>query len=276
MADHTATKQSKLRLYGAINTNYYVRAGGTERWASRGETVDWSIVRICRVILRDLTARRHELSAAGALVTCFAVVLNIGPLTRSPISHGVPQLNPDRQMPQRYQAELPNRLRIDEGVYDPTNSVIKLSHTLMAWASIYDAPGTRPTFPISLGNDDAKTNPQEPRPLDDAGPSPSPNTIIGIWAPDDGACSDRTLRDGVLPAVITERGARAGKTHCVFKNQKQTEKDWRAVANCSNSDEHWTTHVRLTVKGNRLIWTSKRGTQVYMRCKPDVHIADAG
>ena len=244
----------------------------------RGDSVDWtSIVRLYQATIHYLTARRHELSAAGALVTCLAVVLNIGPFTRSPISNRVPQvpqIYPDHSIPHGYQPELPNRLRIEEAVHDPSKSVVKLSHELMAWASIYDASTAHSISWVNRGNDDAKIHPQEPLSSDNAGAGR--NTITGIWAPDDGACSDRTLQDGVLPAVINTQGAHAGKTHCVFKNQKQTEKDWRAVANCSNSHEHWTTNVRLTVKGNRLIWTSKRGTQVYTRCKPDVHIADAG
>ena len=240
-----------------------------------GDSVDWtSIVRLCRAIIRHLTGRRHELSAAGALLTCFAIVLNIGPFTRSPISDSIPQIDPDRPILHRQQTELPIRLQIEEGVYDPIKPVMKLSHVLMVWASIYDAPAALPVSPANLGNDDGKIHPQEPQSPDNAGTGR--DTITGIWAPDDGACSDRTFRDGVLPAVISAHGARAGKTHCVFKNQKQTEKDWRAVANCSNSNEHWTTNVRLMVKGNRLIWTSKRGTQVYTRCKPDVRIADVG
>ena len=35
------------------------------------------------------------------------------------------------------------------------------------------------------------------------------------------------------------------------------------IANCSNSRERWTAQVRLSVKGDRLTWASKRGVQVY-------------
>jgi hypothetical protein len=236
--------------------------------------VNWtSIVRLCQANVRYLRARRHELSAAGALFTCFAIVLNVGPLTRSPISHSNQQISPGLLIPQGHQTELPDRLKIEKDVYDPVKPVIKLSQVSMAWASIYDASAVLPGFPVKLGSDDGKVQPPEPQSSDNV--AAGRDTITGIWAPDDGACSDRTFRDGILPAVISAHGARAGKTHCVFKNQKQTEKDWRAVANCSNLDEHWTTHVRLKVTGNRLIWTSKRGIQVYTRCRPDVRIADA-
>ncbi len=210
----------------------------------------------------------------GVLLICFTIVLNVSPFTKNPIRNRVPQINSDHPIPQRHQSEFPSRFQIEENVYDPIRPVIKLSQVFVRWASIYEAPTARRVSPASLGNDDGKIQPQEPGSTDHAGTGR--DTIIGIWAPDNGTCSDRTFRDGVLPAVISAHGARAGKTHCVFKNQKQTEKDWRVVANCSNLDEHWTANVRLTVKGNRLIWTSKRGTQVYTRCKPDARIADAG
>lgn len=94
-----------------------------------------------------------------------------------------------------------------------------------------------------------------------------PLAIVGIWAPQTGSCSTKNAQEGVLPAVISERGARAGKTSCIFKKQKQTERDWQILALCTNGHEHWTSNVRLTVKGDRLVWTSERGTQTYIRCK---------
>ena len=99
--------------------------------------------------------------------------------------------------------------------------------------------------------------------------APDSSTIAGVWVPEPGSCSARNLPDGLLPAVISAHGARAGETSCVFKDQRQTERDWRVVANCRNPHENWTTNVRLTVKGDRLVWTSNRGTQAYTRCRPN-------
>jgi hypothetical protein len=106
-------------------------------------------------------------------------------------------------------------------------------------------------------------------PRHDAKPHGRP-AIVGVWVPQPGSCAARNLRDGVLPAVISTNGARAGATSCVFTNQKQTAEDWRMLANCSNPHERWTTNVRLSVKDDRLTWTSKRGTQVYARCRSNV------
>jgi hypothetical protein len=94
--------------------------------------------------------------------------------------------------------------------------------------------------------------------------------IVGVWAPETGSCSARNTREGVLPAIISERGARAGETSCVFKEQRRTEGDFRVLANCTNGRERWTSNVRLIVKGDRLVWTSKRGTQAYTRCRANI------
>jgi hypothetical protein len=98
-------------------------------------------------------------------------------------------------------------------------------------------------------------------------PRAAPPAIVGVWAPENGSCS---AREGVLPAIISERGARAGETSCVFKEQRWTERDWRILAKCTNGHEHWTSNVRLVVKGDRLMWTSKRGTQAYTRCRSNI------
>jgi hypothetical protein len=100
--------------------------------------------------------------------------------------------------------------------------------------------------------------------------APNRPAIVGVWVPEPGSCSNRNPAEGILSAVISTHGARAGDTSCVFKSQKQTERDWRMRASCSNPRETWTANVRLTVKGDRLIWTSNRGIQTYTRCRSDV------
>jgi hypothetical protein len=99
--------------------------------------------------------------------------------------------------------------------------------------------------------------------------------VVGLWAPDAGSCSLRSFRQGLLPTIINSEGAWAGETFCVFKSRKQSDTGWRVVADCSSGNDHWTTQVRLSLKGERLIWESKRGRQVYSRCGPDVRMAAA-
>jgi len=97
--------------------------------------------------------------------------------------------------------------------------------------------------------------------------------FVGIWVPQGGSCSIRSFKEGSLPAVITEQGAWAGETFCLFKKLKRTRTDWKAVASCSDSNEDWTTDVQLSVKANRLIWKSKSGTQSYSKCSSDTLVA---
>ena len=98
----------------------------------------------------------------------------------------------------------------------------------------------------------------------------APLGIVGVWAPETSSCAAGNARKGLLPAIITERGARAGETSCVFKNKRRSKSDWRLLANCTNGPEHWSSNVRLAVKGDRLIWTSERGAQAYIRCRRNV------
>jgi hypothetical protein len=112
-------------------------------------------------------------------------------------------------------------------------------------------------------------------PLADAPLAEPEADVVGLWAPDASSCSLRSFRQGLLPTIINTEGAWAGETFCVFKSRKPTESGWRVVAECSSGNDHWTTQVRLSLKGQRLIWDSKRGRQVYTRCGTDLRMAAA-
>jgi hypothetical protein len=101
-----------------------------------------------------------------------------------------------------------------------------------------------------------------------------PTTFAGVWGPDPSACSARNTR-GYLPTVIDADGARAGETFCRFTSKKPVADGWDVVASCSNQRERWTSNVRLRLEGERLSWTSKRGSQAYVRCTPNVIMAEA-
>jgi hypothetical protein len=59
----------------------------------------------------------------------------------------------------------------------------------------------------------------------------------------------------------------------VFRKKKQTGTTWNIVAQCSNAKDRWTTKVRLDLAGNRLTWTSARGSQTYVRCGRPIMLA---
>jgi hypothetical protein len=191
-----------------------------------------------------------RLAAAAAMLTCFAIVLDVGGLSTA----GGRPATPDREQV----APLP-----------PPEPVVRLEPD--------DAGGPQPLAPAMELAVFRVFEAQTSSPQIAAGSVPAPNAqspgIVGIWAPDMNSCSLRDFRQGLLPTIINTDGAWAGGTFCTFTNQKPAETGWRVVATCTNEDEHWTTPVRLTVKGDRLTWTSKRGTQVYRRCAPDFRMA---
>ncbi|GEP08350.1 hypothetical protein [Methylobacterium gnaphalii] len=89
---------------------------------------------------------------------------------------------------------------------------------------------------------------------------------VGTWGPNAQACGSRSRRSGYIPATITEEGARAGRTLCRFRNGRRDGVAWTVSADCSDRGRNWTSQVRLLVDGDRLIWTSSKGSSSYVRC----------
>ena len=120
----------------------------------------------------------------------------------------------------------------------------------------------------------ADWNPATERSLFSAGTVPAAS-FVGIWGADASACSTRLNRKGLLPAVIDGEGAFAGETSCAFKSRKQVAGAWELVAACASPRNRWTAHIRLAVAGNRLTWSSQRGSQTYVRCARGPMMAEA-
>ena len=248
---------------------------------------------------RDVHVRGLATTGAiGAMLTCVGVVLNVGPFA-APKMDGLPGYAV-RGTAQAFKEQSLGSTSIPQPEFavntqpDRPQSVVKTSDASesigpgMELASI-PIGAVEPLAPqlvtLKAGDGEVLANPpqQDLSALDPAtqphGDQANPDlvkkaTIVGVWAPDAGTCSARNVRERVLPAVINTDGAWAGETFCLFKNKTQTETGWRVVAECSNPRERWTANVRLTVDGNRLTWTSKRGTQAYARCT-DVLMAEA-
>jgi hypothetical protein len=182
-----------------------------------------------------------QLGGAGALFTCFAVVLNSVQMPNRPTTQAYTLPAAPDPMPPKIEAAAAVEYNNSPGQAAPSSGPPKLQLLANGQASAGQA--------IQVA-------------------------IAGVWAPDAGSCSLRDFRKGLLPTVINSDGAWAGETFCMFKNHKETEQGWSVVAACSNSRDQWTTRVSLTVKGERLVWTSRRGTQTYTRCAPDFMVAD--
>jgi hypothetical protein len=210
----------------------------------------------------------RRLSAATALLLVFVTALGILLVVFVALEHGerpatstsrATQFTADR-------AIAPSHLNETTQASDP----IALLIDRVSSSKIATDPATEPAAEspppqsaredVPAGDIPAATSPRDL-------PQTALPGIVGVWAPETGSCS---AREGVLPAVINERGARAGATSCVFKERRWTERDFRTLANCTNGQKHWTSNVRLVVKGDRLVWMSKRGTQAYTRCKSNI------
>jgi hypothetical protein len=205
------------------------------------------------------------LSAIPALLTCYAIVFNIGPFARAPQQNTVAASS--RQSIAAAPVARP-RVSFDTLFAHPQSSTDVAGRS--EWIVQADDNVAR-TVPQPI-NPPAADGIVPPIPASDTGPSNAPMqqaTIEGIWAPNASSCSLRDLRDGSLATIIDMEGARAGDTYCAFKKQRHTSTGWRVVAECSNSLERWTTDVSLTVKDDHLVWASRRGRQTYSRCAPD-------
>src|SRR5215218_10211815 len=81
--------------------------------------------------------------------------------------------------------------------------------------------------------------------------------------------------DGQRKPTYAGMWGRAGETFCRFKKKQETQSGWNLVANCSNGGERWVANVRLKIQGERLTWSSERGSQAYVRCEPGMTVAQA-
>jgi hypothetical protein len=239
-------------------------------------------VRLLGSTLLPRTFHVHGLATAGAMLTCIAVVLDVGQFAKA---QKTPDLPADRAAA-RAIVEQPDRWnsfsRTAEDISEPLRdliqtasiSVVEATSWMSPPASAKDAGGEIDGKPLRehAGSTEPATQAYADQTSSELTKS---DMIVGVWAPDAGICSARNFRDGDLPTVISNDGAWAGETFCMFTKKKQTETGWRVVAKCSSPRERWTANVRLTVNDSRLTWTSERGTQVYSRCKPDVLTAQA-
>ncbi|MEH3146408.1 MAG: hypothetical protein PGN34_13895 [Methylobacterium frigidaeris] len=101
---------------------------------------------------------------------------------------------------------------------------------------------------------------------DEPAPAARP-AYVGVWGPNAAACAARrSARGGFLPAIIQPNRAVAGRTTCRFGEVRRVGAAYVTAATCRSAGRRWTSNVRLTVEGHRLVWTSERGSTSYLRC----------
>jgi hypothetical protein len=88
----------------------------------------------------------------------------------------------------------------------------------------------------------------------------------GTWAVSRNMCSSKMQRKGHLLTYITPRGARAGDTSCTFDRSTRGTQALQVTASCSDGKATWKSKVTLSASGDRLVWSSEKGSSTYVRC----------
>lgn len=86
--------------------------------------------------------------------------------------------------------------------------------------------------------------------------------FVGTWASDAAECRP-ALGAGVR---ISRRRAEGYGGVCSFGSVQREGSAWRVKAVCAGSGTTWNANINLAVSGDRLRWSSERGTTVYVRC----------
>lgn len=89
--------------------------------------------------------------------------------------------------------------------------------------------------------------------------------ISGRWSVELRNCQS-TNGVRTLPIVITQRRASVSNQGCDFLERQGGGSSWTIRASCSANGETWIANIRLSRSGDRLTWSSERGTTVYRRC----------
>jgi hypothetical protein len=85
--------------------------------------------------------------------------------------------------------------------------------------------------------------------------------FIGTWASD---AADCRATQGAGVRISLRRAERYGAA-CSFGPMRREDAEWRVKAVCTGNGTTWNANINLAVSGDRLRWSSERGTTVYVR-----------
>ena len=122
------------------------------------------------------------------------------------------------------------------------------------------AAASAPALPSASAVPSAPAQPAAPAPRVERA------DYVGTWGPTEAACGKRSRRRGYIPATITPERASAGRTICSFHDGRRVGNAWTMAADCADRGRRWSSQVRLVVDGDRLTWTSGKGSASYVRC----------
>ena len=88
-------------------------------------------------------------------------------------------------------------------------------------------------------------------------------TFVGRWAEEAVDCNP----PAGPPLRISVRQAEKSGTVCKFGPPLREGSAWRVQATCAGGGKTWNSNVSLSVTGDRLTWSSERGTDSFVRCR---------
>jgi hypothetical protein len=90
-------------------------------------------------------------------------------------------------------------------------------------------------------------------------------TFVGGWTDDIGRCPAGRK----APLVISSRAAKTANGECNFGGvAREAVNRWRVTALCAAEGKFWRANIALKLTEPNLTWSSERGTETYVRCKP--------
>jgi hypothetical protein len=224
------------------------------------------------------TPWRLGCSAAAALIICFAG-LNLF-LTSTPKVEWIhlpsPELIGERSgLAIRSSHDGSRDYRFGQAFADPKQPIFTrieaISPALVALPAAEQDKGPETIVAIQTEPEDLAEINRAENSVEDLSPDATPSyNFAGVWAPTAHACSPKANSRDFLPAVINHDGAWAGEVSCRFRSIKQSGSVAVVTSTCSDGRRRWTSNVRLAVVGDRLKWSSERGSQTYVRCSPRI------
>ena len=119
--------------------------------------------------------------------------------------------------------------------------------------------------PLSNALRDPRLANSQLRDVPDPPKAQADSTFIGNWTDDIGQC--RTGRKA--PLVISSRAAKTATGECDFGFvAREAANRWRVAAICAANGNFWRANIALKLVEPNLTWSSERGTETYVRCKP--------
>jgi hypothetical protein len=79
------------------------------------------------------------------------------------------------------------------------------------------------------------------------------------------------VQNGSAPITVSSRRAETAGGACNFRSvRRESPNRWVIQALCSADGNSWNANISLKLIGSKLVWSSERGTETYIRCSRQV------